>query len=462
MAGDIHTVSARSFELILRLRNQSPAVVLGVYSEISITLLYQTVIQDIERLLAFLDVCELTEYRATGWYNQSLTETVMDILDFDYDEEKAGAWCIDGGTQQLADLMAARLNKKPEFYKQVVAIDALTKNVQTGDAKPKKASDLGPVTLKIQQKNDLIETRDYFAVFNSTTLGALQRMDLKKAGLLYGTKQAIRSLGYGASCKVGMKFRTRWWTRLFGINKAGLGKTDLPLRVCVYPSYNIGDPENEPAVLLCSYTWAQDAQRIGTLITENSPEGETELKKVLFHNLALLHADENHSYEEVMTLLAKEYITHHAYDWYADNNMSGAFAYFGPSQFSNMWPEIYKPDAFGRLYFIGEAASAHHAWIVGALESSIRAVYQLLGLLHIGNRHFEPYTRAMEIIRDGKGDPPFYGLPQEMPKKQLDTPDGTKLVDDLEEGTRLTYAAAQAVLGFLESVVETVEAEQNA
>ena len=85
--------------------------------------------------------------------------------------------------------------------------------------------------------------REYLAVFNSTTLGSIQRIDLKKAGLLYGTKQSIRSLGHGASCKVGMKFRTRWWTRLFGINKAGLGKTDLPLRVCAYPSYNIDDPQ---------------------------------------------------------------------------------------------------------------------------------------------------------------------------------------------------------------------------
>ena len=386
---------------------------------------------------------------------------MIDILDFEHDAE-AGAWCIDGGTQQVASLMAARLKKKPEFYKQVVAINAQNLTVQTKDEQADRPYELNPVNLTIQQKNDVTETREYFAVFNSTTLGALQRMDLKKAGLLYGTKQAIRSLGYGASCKVGMKFRTRWWTRLFGINKAGVGKTDLPLRVCVYPSYNIDDPEDESAVLLCSYTWAQDAQRIGTLITENSPEGETELKKVLFHNLALLHANEKHPYEEMMELLAKEYITHHAYDWYADNDMSGAFAYFGPSQFSKMWPEIYRPDAFGRLFFIGEAASAHHAWIVGALESSVRAVYQLFNLLHLGNPDYEPYVKAMEKLTKDEGILPFYGLPKEMPKRQLDTPDKDELVDELEEGKRLTYTAAHLVLGFLESLVEAVEAEKKA
>ena len=227
-------------------------------------------------------------------------------------------------------------------------------------------------------------------------------------------------------------------------------------------------PKDEPAVLLCSYIWAQDAQRIGTLITENSPDGETELKKVLFHNLALLHADEIYPYEKMMKLLADEYITHHAYDWYADNNMSDAFAYFGPSQFSKMWPAIYKPNAFGLLYFIGEAASAHHAWIVGALESSIRAVYEMFKLLRLGNKHYGPYAQAMEMLENDKkleNDEkvlPFYGLPKEMPKKQLDTDDGTDLDDDLEEGKRLTYAAAQAVLGFLESLVEAAEVEKGA
>jgi hypothetical protein len=33
-------------------------------------------------------------------------------------------------------------------------------------------------------------------------------MELSKAGLSWGTKQAIRALGYGASAKVSMKFRT--------------------------------------------------------------------------------------------------------------------------------------------------------------------------------------------------------------------------------------------------------------
>ena len=37
-----------------------------------------------------------------------------------------------------------------------------------------------------------------------------------------------------------------------------------------------------------------------------------------------------------------------------------------------------QPAADARLYIVGEAASAHHAWIVGALDSAMRGVCTLL------------------------------------------------------------------------------------
>src|SRR6478609_7412531 len=97
-------------------------------------------------------------------------------------------------------------------------------------------------TIRTDPKTKKVETKDrkYFAISYSTTLGALQRMELSDAGLSWGTKQTNRALGYGASAKVGMKFRTAWWqTEPFNIDKGGISRTDLPLRVCVYPSYNI-------------------------------------------------------------------------------------------------------------------------------------------------------------------------------------------------------------------------------
>ena len=139
----------------------------------------------------------------------------------------------------------------------------------------------------------------------------------------WATKQAVRALGYGASCKVAIYFKTPWWQLdPYRINKGGVARTDLPLRVCVYPSYNIEDKLNpgwnpeKPAVLLCSYTWGQDAQRIGSLISRKSPIGENQLKSVLLHNLALLHTESEDEYKGLLDRLKNvEYKTHHAYEY---------------------------------------------------------------------------------------------------------------------------------------------------
>lgn len=414
----------------------------------------------------------LTRDSATGWYNQSLAETVLEELDFDKpnDAEKSSNdywWCIDGGTQQVATKIVERLKgKKPECNRQVAKI--------TNDRKG------GQLTLTINSVKDgktlLSEDRSYFTVFNSTTLGALQRMDLSQADLNYGTKQAIRSLNYGASCKVGMKFKTGWWMKEpYNIKQGGLGKTDLPLRVCVYPSYNVDDPVDKPMVLLCSYSWAQDAQRLGGLINPNSPQGEDQLKELMLENLARLHAPTPEEYPKLLKQLQDEYITHYAYDWYHDPNMLGAFGYFGPGQFSQMWPEIIKPS--GWLFLIGEAASAHHGWICGALESSVRAVYQLLFTLQMQGEQqkgadwsYTGYKEAIELlVGDGKvteNDPPFIGLPKEMPHRQLGTPkekptrDSPKIVDPKVDFD-LSFTAAQVITSFYELVVEIAQAAEQ-
>ena len=93
----------------------------------------------------------------------------------------------------------------------------------------------------------------------------MQRMDLRGLNLNWGTKQAIRSLGYGASCKVGIRFKEMWWMSKLGIKEGGVSKTELPIRMCFYPSYNIynnnpnpkdpkKEPMNVPGMLLCSYS----------------------------------------------------------------------------------------------------------------------------------------------------------------------------------------------------------------
>ncbi|KAK6193515.1 hypothetical protein LQW54_012382 [Pestalotiopsis sp. IQ-011] len=429
----------------------------------------------------------------TGWYDQALSETLLEELDFNTDHPEDW-WCISGGTQTVPRAMAKKINEKNknvQFNSQVVAIDA---NVTEHAKKPEKYV---PLTVTIAKSNpDTEEPRttrkeNYLAVFNSTTLAAMQRMDLQSAGLLWGTKQAIRALGYGASCKVAIKFKTPWWQlEPYCINMGSVSRTDLPLRVCVYPSYNIekleghdrwyNNGEYNESVLLCSYTWGQDAQRIGSLISRDQPKDggedcadkDKQLKSLLLRNLALLHAvdDKEETYKTLLDQLETQYVGHHAWDWYRDENMSGAFAYFGPSQYSNMWQEIIKPNAFGQLYLVGEASSSHHAWIVGTLESVVRAAYLLFEGLQRGDPKCVAYRQAVQLLKTGRFDgqkestfeeeSPFWPLPAEMPCRQEGVKRGEPQTDSPREavadGTALTYAAAVAALSLVECYFEIV------
>ena len=260
------------------------------------------------------------------------------------------------------------------------------------------------------------DVREYAAVFNSSTLASMQRMDLTGAVLNYGTKLAIRALRYGPSCKVAIKFKQAWWITDLGINRGGVGYTDLPIRMCVYPSYNINDTEGE-AVLLCSYLWGQDAQRLGALISKQTPDCEEQLKEVLFHDLTLLHTiqkdrkkDET-AYQTMYQKIKSLYITHHAYDWNVDEYTAGAFAHFAPGQFSKLYPDLITPSAGGKLFIVGEAASKHHAWVVGALESAVRGVFQLLQQ-YSGIKN-DAVRKAREILEDPKNRDTLFGLPYE-------------------------------------------------
>lgn len=102
----------------------------------------------------------------------------MEELDFVHSHN--GFWCVDGGAQKIATLMSQMVNKhvqRIQFNSQVTAINANTRL----RANPKAHV---PMPLKITQtRTKTTRTEDYFAVFNSTTLGALQRMDLQNAGL---------------------------------------------------------------------------------------------------------------------------------------------------------------------------------------------------------------------------------------------------------------------------------------
>ena len=356
----------------------------------------------------------------TSWYDAALTEMVLEGINFD--APLKDWWCVEGGSQEIAKRMADKIQNQEafQFKKRVVKMD------RHGIDKDEKGADGFTISLEVEGEKS---PRKYDAVFNSAPLGAMQRMDLRGLNLNWGTKQAIRSLGYGASCKVGVKFKYRWWVeeKDLAITKGGVGSTDLPIRNCVYPSYNLttkdasdpgkGEEGKKPGVLLCSYTWSQEAQRIGTLIhPESGPSTETELKALLIDNLARLHTrqdgnpdDYERRLEGLKKLIGDAYITHFAYDWYNDLGTTGAFAYFGPGQFGAMYPWITAQND-GNHIIMGEAASAHHAWVVGALESAVRSVYQFL-VKH--SKNSTGIAEALEAYNKSEIPAPYGPLPAE-------------------------------------------------
>ncbi|KAI0410483.1 FAD/NAD(P)-binding domain-containing protein [Xylaria grammica] len=296
---------------------------------------------------------------STNLFDQAFSESVMDSLDFDYPGSPEW-YCIKGGSSLLSNAMNAKLNQKAETGKRVESISI--------DRTPGK----GDANMSVKCANEPNPRSGYCTVFATPALGCLARMDLRSLELHPSQKDAIRSLHYDDSVKVALKFTYPWWIVDCGITQGGIASTDLPLRTCVYPSYNIGDDKDKPAVLLASYTWAQDADRMGSLVNSND---ETELVELILRDLARLHEGRGVTYDGIKNSFTGVY---KAYSWSQDPAAAGAFALFGPGQFKNLYPYLTRPAADSKFHIVGEAASAHHAWIVGALNSAYTAVYRFL------------------------------------------------------------------------------------
>ena len=346
---------------------------------------------------------------------------MLESLDFEFNDPPApNQWkCILGGAQILATKMAGQLPAIPatSFSQKVTAIRAVDTLTMQIDVSTNGASSV-PVDTA------------YNGVFNSTTLGCLGRIDTEGANLGYTAHEAIRALSYGPSAKIGIIFNNAWWMNAlntgnpgpsdYNIATGGLGHSDLNIRTVVYPSYNSDLTEGQDAVLLCSYTWQQDALRIGSYMSSstnvaqaNADEDALGLKALLIRELARLHANEYVTEAELEGIIGKSWLTHYSHDWTRDPNCSGAFAFFGPGQFANLWPGLIHPT--GNLIVVGEHASPHHAWVVGALESAIYGVYSWLSLRQ-GDIQGAP--EALSLLGKSQVGNPFVGLPPYMDQNQ--------------------------------------------
>jgi len=216
---------------------------------------------------------------------------------------------------------------------------------------------------------------------------ALRRLDIEQ-GFSRAKLRAIRQLAYMSSAKVLLHTRRRFWEADHGI-VGGASQSDAIWRACYYPSDNAKaeqmavagesryntmygayegghyvphDPavSEQPAVLLGSYTWGQDARRIGSL----DPEAR---RDVVVRSLTRIHPE-----------LAEDGMVddHASIFWDVDRWSGGAFCEPGPGDHSRLFADTIAPD--GVVHFAGEHASTDPGWIHGAITSSLRAVEEIV------------------------------------------------------------------------------------
>ncbi|KAF5683551.1 hypothetical protein FDENT_7163 [Fusarium denticulatum] len=340
---------------------------------------------------------------STGLFDQSIVESLCDYSDFQ--ATTGQPWYrLDGGMSVVTDKMNDYIEDPESVPRSPISLKvtkecpvvAMSENVSEGK-----------IELTVSPKEGL-KRESYEMVFNTTAMGPLQRMDI--SGLISGfgpidiqrkILTGIRALSYDRACKVAIKFKTRWWKGMYndvGEKYGGVSASDLSISNVVYPSWDDGD---KAAVLIVSYTWAQDATRMGSLIPDYSkqkPSLDDIVVTQCIENLAKLWAEKD---PQITTkFLRDQYVTHHAHAWAHDVYTGGAFALFGPGQFKYIYPEFQTLLCDGKFAICGEALSAHHAWISGALDSAY--ITMLRWLL---KRDDKPRIKALEEswFGDGQG-----------------------------------------------------------
>jgi len=226
--------------------------------------------------------------RSTGLFDQSLTETVIDYADFAAAAD-GDWWRIDGGIQTITDTMSELL--RSSNWPENSNTDAPKIATGTPVTAMSLSLDSSGATVVEVTSSACATPVPYDMVFNTTAMAPLQQMDLQGLGLPAEILTGIRTLSYDRATKVVIKFKTPWWfqntdnTKVWG----GISSSDLPISNVVYPSWN--DGPNNPAVLMVSYSWAQDATRMGSLVQDYNavkPTVNDAILKLCIQNLATL------------------------------------------------------------------------------------------------------------------------------------------------------------------------------
>ncbi|KAM4015412.1 L-amino-acid oxidase-like [Anomaloglossus baeobatrachus] len=163
---------------------------------------------------------------------------------------------------------------------------------------------------------------------------------------------ALHFVHYTSATKILLSCTERFWEK-DGI-VGGKSSTDRPSRYVYYPSHN---STNGRGVLLASYTIEEDSLFFTALSDEKCVD-------VVLEDLAIIHQRPK---EELRKLCPKFVVK----KWSLDPYSMGAFAFFTPYQYGDMYKDLSKPE--GKIFFAGEHTSFPHGWTDTALKSGLRA-----------------------------------------------------------------------------------------
>lgn len=312
--------------------------------------------------------CETMD-TSTDSYDKAFSEACLDMVAFGTDETKW--WCLDGGSRVLPDAMRNYIEKYNP--------DSLWLNTRVTGLRTVGSDEVDGITVLVGDK-----PRTFEHVISTIPLPVFRTLDIDDPRL-FNVQQtnALRQLSYGPSIKVGIKFKSQWWAEKGLDIVGGQSYTDRNIRTTVYPSYGIEGP-HKTTVLIASYTWTSDAAVLGALVSPKtsdaaafgglvSPNEECRerLRELVLRDLARVHNVD-------VAMLQDQFVDIFPWAWQNDYNTQGAFAFFGPGQFGRLYRSLARPCGGYHLHMAGEALSPRHAWIVGALDASWRAVEEII------------------------------------------------------------------------------------
>lgn len=242
---------------------------------------------------------------------------------------------IEGGMDRLPNAFLPGLQGRIRFGAKMTAID----QSPTG------------VTVHYQTRAHRAQVSGDYAIL-TLPFSVLRHVEVLKP-FSRAKQRAIRQLHYDASAKILLQCRRRFWEDDDGIFGGG-SVTDLAIRSVYYPDHG---RETGRGILLASYTWSEDAQRWGSL-------DPTERIVQALENVAQIHPQVTEAFEVGASHM-----------WHDDEFAGGAFVLFDPGQATLLHEHIVAPE--GRIHFAGEHASLTHRWIQGAVESGLRAAYEI-------------------------------------------------------------------------------------